>query len=303
MGLSVYNIKKWVRMLSGKSIMHVNQDMGKSFVPGEVKGYFNNLTEKVLKDPETLEKMTIPMSTDEIAGTVYFPIAIFQYGLGAYDLYLQTGEKIYKNQFLNCVNWALTNQIENGSWNNFGFVQPEAPYSSMCQGEGSSLLVRAYIETQCIKYLVAAQKAIDFMLMPISEGGTAQYEDDEVILYEYTNKPCVLNGWIFSIFGIYDLWLINKDEKYHDVYQKCVGTLCNHLADFDCGYWSYYDRGGLITSPFYHDLHIAQLEALSLICEDKRILVCKDKFVRCKRNMAYRVIAFLKKAIQKIMEK
>ena len=90
MGLSVYNIKKWYKMLTGNSIMHVNQDMGKCFVPGKLEGYFNNMTEKVTKDPETLEKKTIPMTTDEVAGVVYFPVAIFQYGLGAFDLYLMT---------------------------------------------------------------------------------------------------------------------------------------------------------------------------------------------------------------------
>lgn len=133
MGLSVYNIKKWYKMLTGNSIMHVNQDMGKCFVPGKLEGYFNNMTEKVTKDPETLEKKTIPMTTDEVAGVVYFPVAIFQYGLGAFDLYLMTKEEKYISQFWNCVEFAVGNQEESGAWNNFGFVYPEAPYGSMCQ--------------------------------------------------------------------------------------------------------------------------------------------------------------------------
>lgn len=148
-------------MLTGKSIMHVNQDLGKYFSPGELKGYFNDLTEKVLRDPETLKAKTIPMSSDEKAGKVYFPIAIFQYGIGAYDLYIGTREEIYKDQFMRCVDWAIKNQEEIGAWNNFGFVQAEAPYSSMCQGEGCSLLLRAYKETGNVIYLTAATKAMN----------------------------------------------------------------------------------------------------------------------------------------------
>lgn len=161
MGLSVYNIKKWYKMLTGNSIMHVNQDMGKCFVPGKLEGYFNNMTEKVTKDPETLEKKTIPMTTDEVAGVVYFPVAIFQYGLGAFDLYLMTKEEKYINQFWNCVKFAVENQKDLGAWNNFGFVYPESPYGSMCQGEGASLLLRAYKVTGENQYFERAQKAID----------------------------------------------------------------------------------------------------------------------------------------------
>ena len=40
MGLSVYNIKKWWLMLSGKSVLHVNQDMGKQFSVGKLEGYY-----------------------------------------------------------------------------------------------------------------------------------------------------------------------------------------------------------------------------------------------------------------------
>ena len=43
MGASLYNIKKWLKMISGNSIMHTKQDIGKCYVPGELKGYFNEI--------------------------------------------------------------------------------------------------------------------------------------------------------------------------------------------------------------------------------------------------------------------
>lgn len=302
MGLSVYNIKKWYKMLTGNSIMHVNQDMGKCFVPGKLEGYFNNMTEKVTKDPETLEKKTIPMTTDEVAGVVYFPVAIFQYGLGAFDLYLMTKEEKYISQFWNCVEFAVGNQEESGAWNNFGFVYPEAPYGSMCQGEGASLLLRAYKATGEKQYLERAQKAIDFMLKPLAQGGTTKYEGEDVLFCEFTNKPIVLNGWIFSLYGLYDLTLVDRDEKYKKALDKAVKSLGKHLEDFDNGYWSMYDLKGKITSPFYHNLHIAQLEALYLTFGDSTFKEMREQFEEYRNKLTNRSRAFIKKVIQKIMD-
>ena len=282
--------------------MHVNQDLGKYFSPGELKGYFNDLTEKVLRDPETLKAKTIPMSSDEKAGKVYFPIAIFQYGIGAYDLYIGTREEIYKDQFMRCVDWAIKNQEEIGAWNNFGFVQAEAPYSSMCQGEGCSLLLRAYKETGNVIYLTAATKAIDFMLLPIEKGGTAEFLNEEIILHEYTNKPAILNGWIFSFFGLYELSLILKDKRYKELVEISICSLKNHLNEFDLGYWSKYDMGKMISSPFYHKLHIAQLKALVMIFGDLAFSEILVKFEKYQRSWWHRKRAFIKKAWQKIKE-
>ena len=304
MGLSIYNIKKWSKMLTGKSIMHVNQDKGKYFAPGEIKGYFNNLTEKVIKDPETLKEKTIPVSIDEKAGTVYFPIAIFQYGLGAYDLYLGTGKQIYFEQFMRCVKWAVKNQEESGAWNNFGFVQPEAPYSSMCQGEGCSLLLRAYKETENDGYFVRANKAIDYMLVPIDKGGTARYLNGDLYLYEYTNKECVLNGWIFSLFGLYELTLVNdEDNRYSEALQTTLVTLKRNLKKYDTGFWSMYDLGALIASPFYHHLHIAQMQAMYDLTKEKCFKSYADKWAKQERNVFCKGTAFIIKAFQKIFEK
>ena len=290
-------------MLTGKSIMHVNQDMGKCYVPGEIKGYFNNLTDKVLKDPETLKKRTIPVTTDEKAGKVYFPVAIIQYGLGAYDLYLMSHKKIYLDQFWRCVDYISEHQLENGAWNNFGFVYPDAPYGAMCQGEACSLLLRAHKESGNNKYLSQAKRAIDFMLIPLREGGTSEYKGDDLYLYEFTNKPVVLNGWIFSLFGLYELAVVTRGQKYEDNLERTVQTLIRTLPIFDNGYWSMYDMGKRIASPFYHNLHVAQMQALTETFHSKIFLDYYKKFKGYQANKSNEIRAFIKKAFQKLTEK
>lgn len=48
MGVNLFKIKKWTKMLRGNSVYHVNQNEGKYYSKTEVKGYYNNLTDKVL---------------------------------------------------------------------------------------------------------------------------------------------------------------------------------------------------------------------------------------------------------------
>ena len=290
-------------MLAGKSIMHVNQNEGPCFEPGELKGYFNNLTEKVLKDPETLANRALPSAVDESGNPVVFPVTIFQYGLGAYDLYLQTKEECYRDQFMQCAQWALKNQLASGAWSNFYFVYPENPYGAMCQGEGASLLLRAYKTTGETHFFDAAKKALDFMLKPIAEGGTAEYDGEDLILLEYTHLPAVLNGWIFALFGLYDMVATGYGDAYRAPLKKTVATLAKRLPLFDNRYWSLYDLDGKITSPFYHKLHIAQLSVMADAFDHPIFKEYAEKWAKYEKSFWNPKRAFVKKAIQKILEK
>ncbi len=301
MSITIYNIKKWTKMLLGKSILHVNQDEGKIYSVTDIEGYYNNLTEKVTRSDISV---TVPTRRTERADEVYFPIEIFQFGLGAYDLYLIEEKQIYLEKFKSCVNWAVSNQAENGSWNNFYFTYPQAPYSAMAQGEGVSLLLRAYKEFGKEEYLRGAKKALEFMLVPIENGGTTLYRGKEIYLMEYTHKAPVLNGWIFALFGIMDYLKVDRDNtELISIYNQTVETMLNNLDKFDCGYWSLYDMDRLTCSPFYHDLHIAQLTALYKLTGIEKFIVYADKWNEYRENKYYKSKAFIKKAIEKIRER
>lgn len=299
--INKYNILKWYKMLTGKSILHVNQGVGKIYDKVEIKGYYNDLTEKVLKD-ENFNNVEIPKDKLENGEEIIFPVSVFQYGLGAYDLYLMDNQKLYLDKFRATVQWALDNQQEDGSWNNFFFIYPEAPYSAMAQGEGASLLIRAYKEFKENQYLIAAKKAIDFMLISIEDGGTTSYKNGDVFFEEYTQRSTVLNGWIFAIFGLFDYVKISDDEKTKETLEKTLKSMEVHLKDFDNGYWSMYDNAGIITSPFYHNLHIAQLNALYDLFEKEIFREYKDKWSLYRKKWINRKRAFLVKVFQKLTE-
>ena len=293
----IYYIKKWTKMVFRKSVLHVNQDIGKIFSVSEIKGYFNNLTEKVTMEKEDL---LLPTNTWADGYEGYFPIQIFQYGLGAYDLYLLKNEDKYLEKFKNCVQWAENNIEENGSILNFIHEYHDSRYYAMAQGEFASLMVRAYAQFGEIKYLDLAKKSLDFMLIPLEDGGTSQYIDEDLILYEFTCHPYVFNGWIFAMMGIYDYYLSTKDENYKQIFDRTFKTLEKNIEKMDLKYWSRYDSQKIIASPFYHNLHIAQLTALVQIYDSIAIKKMLKKFIKYKNSFIKRNYAFMRKAFQKI---
>ena len=290
-------------MLTGKSILHVNQGLGKFFQPDKLAGYYNDLTEKVTKDAETLEKQCLPPSYTDDGKLVIFATTILQYGLGAYDLVLQTKDEKYIAQFKRCVDWAFESQDVNGGWDISAFAGKNSVYGAMAQGEGASLLLRANKYYNDERYFLAAKKAIDLMLTPLEEGGISKYAENELFLMEFMDLPCVLNGWIFALFGLYDLTVVCEEEKYKDALQLTLNTLEKHLSDFDLGYWSKYDIEKMITSPFYHKLHIAQLKALIMIEPNSVFSEIMIKFEKYQNSWWNRSRAFIKKVWQKVFEK
>ena len=299
MGVSIYKIKKWYKMLTGQSISHVTQGTGTCYAKETVAGYYNDLTEKITRDdPDIL----VPKYYVDSGEELFFSIGIFQYGLAAYDLYLQTGEQIYVRKLLACADWAVENQQEDGGWQTFAHECPEQPYSSMAQGEGISMLIRAYMVTKEEKDLAAAAKAKDFMLKPLDEGGTTDYRGTDVYLYEYTFRPLVLNGWIFSLWGLYDYCKYTEDGKTGEILAATLETLKKKLPEFDIGYWSMYEDGKRICSPFYHDLHIAQLSVMYDLFGDEIYREFARKWDGYRNSFWNPKLAFVKKVWQKVME-
>lgn len=302
MALTTKNIKKWTKMLFGKSLLHVEQGVGKIYSKEDIKGYYNDLTDKVLKDQEhynSTQVFQIDLASD---GKYYFPTGIIQYGLACYDLYLMKGEELMLDKFRAHSDWACENIDAEGRWDNFSPKFPDAPYCAMAQGEGVSLLLRAYKQFGEEKYLDCATKAVQYMLKDIREGGVCKYDGDNVFFMEYTNSPFVFNGGIFAIWGLYDYLKFCPNQEMQEVYDKAINTLIANIHSFDNGYWSKYDIESKIASPFYHGLHIAQLRVMYDITGRVEFDQLADKFEKYSKKWWNSKKAFVKKAMQKIRE-
>jgi hypothetical protein len=206
--------------------------------------------------------------------------------------------------FRKIANWALKHQREDGSWDSFSPIESKRyTVSSMCQGEGASLLLRASIVFHDERYKNAALNAVDFMLLPIQQGGTAIYENSNLYLEEYPQIPrcSVMNGWIFSLFGLYDA-MVTAPEKYLDAFIRSYDTLCISIDQYDAGFWSYYDLNKHLASPAYHDLHIALLTVLNDLKNSSKFDKTIKKFNGYSRRPLYRIKAIIVKIIQKLTD-
>ncbi len=212
-------------------------------------------------------------------GRQYNPIAIAQYGLGNFNLWRRTGESKRREKYLHVADW-LRDSLEPNShgyrvWmHKFDWEYRDtlkAPwYSGLAQGQGISLLIRAFIDTGESTYLKAADAALASFWADVTAGGVA-YKDPvtkDLWFEEYIVSPPthILNGFIWASWGIYDFYLATKQERVRTLFDSAMQTLQNNLQHFDTGYWSLYElsnnRLKMLASPFYHQLHIVQLAVL-----------------------------------------
>ena len=93
---------------------------------------------------------------------------------------------------------------------------------------------------------------------------------------EYPTKTpsLVLNGFMFSLFGLYDLSCTEseKSELAKQLFHDGIHTLETVLPMYEGGYCSRYDLSHItaapksgLKNPFYHPIHVNQLVALQSI--------------------------------------
>lgn len=298
MSLSLYNIKKWIKMFFGKSILHVNQPEGSFYSFESIRGYYNDLTLKVLKDKKHYSSCDVFPAKTPAGDEKYFSIGIFQYGLGAYDLLLAGKDiSLMREKVLKCAEWAIKNQSEDGGWKTFEFTNP---YSAMAQGQGISLLLRAYQIKNEQKYIDAVIKAMNFLIN--ENNGLIAKRDNGTIFLEFANAEPVYNGWIFAIFGLIDFSLFFNNPEIKQLINETIITLINMLPSMDYSFWSMYQYKTKIASRFYHKLHIQLLIVLFKYTNESCFKEYADKFQKYDRKLSYRIKAFWIKAMQKIKE-
>jgi len=252
-----------------------------------------------------------------VIGLQYNPIAIAQYGLGNYNLYCRSGDKERKAKFLKAADWLVENLEESAYgtrvWqHHFDWEYRDtlkAPwYSALAQGQGISLLVRAYKETGENKYLKAAEEAFRAFTLNVKKGGVVYTDEDGNTWFEeYLVDPPthILNGFIWASWGIHDYRLATKDPIASELFSRAVRTLSSNVKNYDIGFWSLYEQSGtrlkMIASSFYHSLHIIQLQVLYRITGNQVFQQYAERWEGFRKNQLKRQIANIYKIIFKLL--
>jgi hypothetical protein len=276
------------------------------FEPGDPQvGYYNDLREKGLAHggpAEALAAAQLLTSSRRLANAV----SVAQLGLGAWQLAPDDARWLEVVRYV--AGW-LSSELDVRGRIAYLFPMPhtyrlEPPwYSGLAQGEAASLLVRAARPLDEPVLLDAAVRAIESLLD--DELGLVRETPAGPILQEYPTSPPsdVLNGWIFALWGLYDVASATGDERAGDAFERGVQTLAHMLPAYDIGFgWSRYDlvprRVPNIASPFYHRLHIEQLRALARLAPEHAIFgVTADRWLAALDRPHARAHAVLLKSV------
>ncbi|XP_046606009.1 D-glucuronyl C5-epimerase B [Neodiprion virginianus] len=227
-------------------------------------------------------------------------IKIILYGSGMIDnVTLSTSE--HMEQFYDAARWLAANQnVTSGGWPNpvrrkvaTGMATLEPGwYSSMGQGHAISVLSRAYYHSGEKRYLQAAIRGLRPFRLSSAKGGVAASFLGKYIWYEeYPTTPSsfVLNGFIFSLLGLYDLKTIalGKDaDEASALFDQGMASLKSMLTLYDMGSRTTYDlrHFTLRTAPNlarwdYHAIHVNQLLLLSTIDNDPIFTTTAERWI------------------------
>ncbi|ASN04431.1 D-glucuronyl C5-epimerase family protein [Virgibacillus necropolis] len=260
-------------------------------------------------DKNKVENWNVEFNSDGIPKTVYSygkyynPSTIAQYGLQHYSLYLNNNDEVSKKKFLLMADWFINNQDSLGGWA-YQFdlhfypsrlTKLKAPwYSSIGLGMAMSVLSRASFLTKNKKYSKSALKATSIFKIPSNKNGIMAKFEEKFLFYEEcpTDPPSfILNGFMFSLIGLYDLYKETVDSDTKKLYDDGVTTLRRMLPLYDLGNRTAYDLthyttdGGFpnVAKWGYHITHIHLLSALNSIEKDPKMnetLIRWKKYVK-----------------------
>ena len=199
----------------------------------------------------------------------YRPGRVSSYGLASWNRGRQGGGARYRDGFLTCANWFM--RFEDGRFNyDIDFLDMKAPWiSGLGQGEGMSVLVRAYVLTGEERFLRQAQEAFLPMTRPVDEGGVrTTLHDGSFFIEEYPQRDPVhvLNGFLSAVFGVADLHRVRPTDQTGAVLEACWDTLARNIGCWDLDGWSAYDLHNLggpgprnYCTATYQSAHVALL--------------------------------------------
>lgn len=211
-------------------------------------------------------------------------------------------------QFFYAADWLVRHQDHRGGWavavtRKLADGRLELPpgwYSAMAQGQAMSVLVRAYLKTERGEYLDAALRSAALFDIPSSSGGVrATFLGRHPWYEEYPTTPScfVLNGFVYSLIGLYDLKTVAALSSSSSsaaaasepgrLFDEGMASLKTLLPLFDTGSGSIYDlRHFTLTGAApniarwdYHATHVNQLLLLSQIDDDPLFVSVSQRWI------------------------
>jgi len=316
----VRGFKKIKGVVLQDDFWHGDRKLGAFIDKENLSGYYNDLSEKtkILNGKKWEGIVPLVIINKKY---VLHPVTVCQVGLGYYEMYLKFGKDVDLLNAKKCADWLVDNYTIHSdlavSWKvpyEFRLFQIKKDFvSSLIQGQAISLLTRVSKHFNSSKYLDIAIKSYNLILLDKEIGGCkikCKYAFEE---YPTQRESLVLNGLISTLWGIYDLAIVKKKDDILNTYNQGVKHLKKTLHLYDTGFWSRYCilPNSLFyvnwASPYYHREHIAQLQAMYLLTNDKVFQEYAIKWQKYYDRKSIRAVVISLKGltvlIQKILRK
>ncbi len=233
----------------------------------------------------------------------YHPSHICRYAIHLSSRYQRSKQQEDLRIIKNLMDWIEENKVEESSYVTWEFYQDydafglKAPWTSaLINAWCAGALLQGYKVTGEKQLETSAKKALEYLFVPIKEGGGLyEFEDDGIWFEEYPNpeNPShVLNGFIFAI-DILDMFAsYYEDERYEDYFNRAIIALRENISEYDVDYGSIYDlytRGNKLGTN-YHKVHYEQLFYIYLKTSDEYFLELSRKWYELDMQSDYTVI-------------
>lgn len=201
---------------------------------------------------------------------IYQPAGVPLAFLSFLNDYVQTKDETLVPKMKAQLQWMATNYTAIGDNRIVWYYLYEheghkGPWSSgIAQGFAISALVRAYLFFKDDTYLDLAIKAFNQMHTPLKEGGHTYCDNHYALWYEEASQPThILNGHIYSLLGVLDLYHATKNEFYKSCFDKGIQSIIDNIDEFDLGFFTKYSAASPNTcNNSYHHIHLRQFETL-----------------------------------------
>lgn len=306
-----------LRRPSQLTFWHEEPEVNERARPGELGEYWMTFRTKAdYRGP--YDEAGIPLLDYRGAiGRQHNPIAIAQWGLANWNCFLRTGDRERRARVFRAADWLVEHLEPNthgvAVWHHhFDWeyrTTLRAPwYSALAQGQGISLLLRVQQETGWPAYGEAARRAFEAFTRQVGEGGVALRNGrGDVWFEEYLVDPPshILNGYLWAAWGVYDYALATGDPLARELFAAAARTLLANLDRYDTGYWSLYElsptRLPMLASPFYHRLHVVQLEVMHRLTGEPRFWEVAQRWAAYARDPRKRRRAIAGKVLFKLL--
>ncbi len=228
-----------------------------------------------------MDETGVPRAWSRVTGTNYWPAFISWYALVQLGHHLRGKGSQHFDAFLKQIDWLEAHAVrrDDGAvvWT-MNFDNPEngvvlrAPWvSAHAQGLAISAVVRGWRATRKPRLWELLQGSVEIFDLPVEEGGIRAQSNGSTFYTEVPggDVPGILDGFMTSLLGLYDLYVETEDEKTGQLLRAGIEGLKKLLPWWNYrNKWSWYGRREYLCPPSYHCLNRILLSTLGRLTGD-----------------------------------